>query len=82
MSPLVPKRERPWTTDPGHIHDAPEPPPMPDEQEKVGVEIPPEEIEVIQASGESREPTASPRRSRIPLRSRCRGRSPRRSGAR
>jgi NADH:ubiquinone oxidoreductase subunit E len=56
MSPLVPKRERPWTADPGHIHDAPEPPPMPDEQEHVGVDIPPEEIEVIQASTEEREP--------------------------
>ena len=56
MSPLVPKRERPWTTDPGHIHDAPEPPPMPDEQERLGVEIPPEEIEVMQAAEEEREP--------------------------
>jgi NADH-quinone oxidoreductase subunit E len=56
MSPLIPKGERPWTADPGHIHDAPEPPPMPDEQEQVGVEIPPEEIEVIQASTEEREP--------------------------
>jgi NADH-quinone oxidoreductase subunit E len=60
VSPLLPKRERPWTTDPGHIHDAPEPPPMPDEQEQVGVDIPPEEIEVIQASGESREPQGEP----------------------
>ena len=56
MSPLVPKRERPWTADPGHIHDAPEPPPMPDEQERLGVEIPPEEIEVLQAAEEEREP--------------------------
>jgi NADH-quinone oxidoreductase subunit E len=56
VSPLVPKRERPWTTDPGHIHDAPEPPPMPDEQERLGVEIPPEEIEVLQAAEEEREP--------------------------
>ena len=56
MSPLVPKGKRPWTTDPGHIHDVPEPPPMPDEQEKVGVEIPPEEIEVLRASEEKREP--------------------------
>jgi NADH:ubiquinone oxidoreductase subunit E len=60
VSPLLPKRERPWTTDPGHIHDAPEPPPMPDEQEQVGVDIPPEEIEVIQASAESREPQGEP----------------------
>ena len=50
MSPLIPKGKRPWTVDPGHIHDAPEPPPMPDEQGRVGVEIPPEEIEVLQAA--------------------------------
>jgi NADH-quinone oxidoreductase subunit E len=56
VSPLIPKGQRPWTADPGHIHDAPEPPPMPDEQEQVGVEIPPEEIEVLQASEEEREP--------------------------
>ncbi len=56
MSPLIPKGERPWTADPGHIHDAPEPPPMPDEQEQVGVDIPAEEIEVVQASTEAREP--------------------------
>jgi NADH-quinone oxidoreductase subunit E len=56
VSPLMPKRKRDWTSDPGHIHDAPEPPTMPDEQEKVGVEIPPEEIEVLQASAEEREP--------------------------
>jgi len=56
VSPLVPKRERPWAADPGHIHDAPEPPPMPDEQERLGVEIPPEEIEVLQAAEEEREP--------------------------
>ena len=82
MSPLVPKRKRPWTADPGHIHDAPEPPPMPDEQEQVGVDIPPEEIEVIQASTEEREPRASPPRSPILPRSRCRGRWRRRSGGR
>ena len=70
MSPLLPKRERPWTTDPGHIHDAPEPPPMPDEQEQVGVDIPPEEIEVIQASEESREPHGEPAPVPDPLRGR------------
>jgi NADH:ubiquinone oxidoreductase subunit E len=53
---MLPKRKRDWTTDPGHIHDVPEPPPMPDEQEKVGVDIPAEEIEVVQASTEEREP--------------------------
>jgi NADH-quinone oxidoreductase subunit E len=55
VSPLIPKGDRPWTADPGHIHDAPEPTPMPDEQERVGVEIPPEEIEVLQAATEERE---------------------------
>src|SRR5204862_38337 len=57
---LVPKRERPWTVDPGHIHDAPPPPPMPDEQERLGVEIPPEEIEALQAAEEAREPHGEP----------------------
>jgi NADH-quinone oxidoreductase subunit E len=56
VSPLIPKGGRPWTADPGHIHDAPEPTPMPDEQERVGVEIPPEEIEARQAAEEWREP--------------------------
>jgi NADH-quinone oxidoreductase subunit E len=56
MSPLMPKRKRDWTTDPGHIHDVPAPPPMPDEQQQVGVDIPAEEIEVIQASSEERQP--------------------------
>ncbi len=60
MSPLIPKGKRPWTVDPGHIHDAPEPTPMPDEQERVGVEIPPEEIEVLQAAEEEREPHGEP----------------------
>jgi hypothetical protein len=50
VSPLLPKGRRPWTDDPGHIHDVPEPPPMPDEQEQVGVDIPAEEIEVIRAT--------------------------------
>jgi NADH-quinone oxidoreductase subunit E len=60
VSPLIPKGKRPWTVDPGHIHDAPEPTPMPDEQERVGVEIPPEEIEVLQAAEEEREPHGEP----------------------
>jgi NADH:ubiquinone oxidoreductase subunit E len=60
MSPLVPKGKRPWTVDPGHILDAPEPPPMPDEQELVGADIPPEEIEVLQAVAEEREPRGEP----------------------
>jgi NADH:ubiquinone oxidoreductase subunit E len=60
MSPLLPKGKRPWTTDPGHIHDVPEPPPMPNQQEQVGVDIPAEEIEVILASTEAREPHGEP----------------------
>jgi NADH-quinone oxidoreductase subunit E len=60
VSPLIPKGKRPWTVDPGHIHDVPEPPPMPDEQELVGVDIPPEEIEVLQAVEEEREPHGEP----------------------
>ena len=60
MSPLLPKRESPWKADPGHIHDVPEPPPMPDEQELVGREIPPDEIEVVQAATEEREPHGEP----------------------
>jgi NADH-quinone oxidoreductase subunit E len=60
VSPLLPKGDRPWAADPGHIHDAPEAPPMPDEQEQVGVDIPPEEIEVIQATAEEREPHGEP----------------------
>lgn len=60
MSPLIPKGKRPWTVDPGHIHDAPEPPPMPDEQEQVGVDIPAEEVEVIRAAYEEREPHGEP----------------------
>jgi NADH-quinone oxidoreductase subunit E len=59
VSPLIPKGERAWTADPGHIHDAPEPP-MPDEQEQVGVDIPAEEIEVLQAVEEGREPHGEP----------------------
>ena len=60
MSPLIPKGRRPWTVDPGHIRDAPEPPPMPDEQERVGVDLPPDEIEVIAATEEEREPHGEP----------------------
>jgi NADH-quinone oxidoreductase subunit E len=60
VSPLLPKRRAPWKDDPGHIHDAPEPPPMPDEQELVGVDLPPDEIEVIQATLEEREPKGDP----------------------
>jgi NADH-quinone oxidoreductase subunit E len=60
VSPLIPKGKRPWTVDPGHIQDVPEPPPMPDEQERLGVEIPPDEIEVLQAAEEEREPHGEP----------------------
>jgi hypothetical protein len=82
MSPLFPKRERPWTTDPGHIHDVPAPPPMPDEQERVGVELPPEAIEAIQAAEEEREPHADPAPVPEPSEVRSRGRSRRRSAGR
>lgn len=60
MSPLTPRGKRPWTVDPGHIHDSPQPPPMPDEQELVGVDIPAEEVEVIRATYEQREPQGQP----------------------
>jgi NADH-quinone oxidoreductase subunit E len=60
VSPLIPKGKRGWTVDPGHIHDVPEPSPMPDEQERLGVEIPPDEIEALQAAEEEREPHGGP----------------------
>jgi len=60
LTPLLPKRERPWQTDPGHIHDVPEPPPMPDEQEKVGTELPAHEVEVLRVAGEARPPHGDP----------------------
>jgi NADH-quinone oxidoreductase subunit E len=60
VTPLIPKGKRGWTVDPGHIHDVPEPPPMPNEQEQVGVDIPAEEVEVIRASYEEREPHGEP----------------------
>jgi NADH-quinone oxidoreductase subunit E len=60
VSPLIPKGKRPWTVDPGHIHDAPAPSPMPDEQERLGVEIPPDEIEALQATEEERQPHGEP----------------------
>jgi NADH-quinone oxidoreductase subunit E len=60
VSPLIPKGKRPWKDDPGHIHDAPAPPPMPDQQEQVGVDIPPEEVEVIRATYEHRDPQGEP----------------------
>jgi NADH-quinone oxidoreductase subunit E len=60
VSPLIPKGKRGWTVDPGHIHDVPEPPPMPDEQEQLGVDIPAEEVEVIRATYEEREPHGEP----------------------
>jgi len=60
VTPLLPKGDRPWTTDPGHIHDVPAPPPMPDKQEQIGVDIPAEEIEVLQATQEERQPHGEP----------------------
>jgi NADH-quinone oxidoreductase subunit E len=60
VSPLLPKGGEHWRDDPGHIHDVPTPPPMPDEQERVGVEIPPDEIEARDAVSEEREPHGEP----------------------
>ena len=60
MSPLLPKRGRPWTDDAGHIHDVPEPPPMPDHQDVVGTETPAHEVEVVRVAGEAREPHGEP----------------------
>jgi NADH-quinone oxidoreductase subunit E len=60
VSPLIPKRRRRWTDDPGHIHDVPEPPAMPNQQEQVGVDIPADEVEVTRASYERREPQGEP----------------------
>ncbi|MDX6606473.1 MAG: NADH-quinone oxidoreductase subunit [Solirubrobacterales bacterium] len=68
MSPLIPRGKRPWAVDPGHILDVPEPPPMPDEQERgaeppaspPGTASPLEPIEVRQASEEAREPHGEP----------------------
>ena len=60
MTPLLPKGDKPWQIDPGHIHDVPEPPPMPDEQETVGTELPPHEVEVIRVTHEAKEPEGEP----------------------
>jgi NADH-quinone oxidoreductase subunit E len=64
VSPLIPKGGRPWTADPGHIHDAPEPSPMPDEQASgaapEGAASPLEPIEGRQAAEEWREPHGEP----------------------
>jgi NADH-quinone oxidoreductase subunit E len=57
---MLPKGGRRWRDDPGHIHDAPAPPPMPDEQEQLGVDIPAEEIEVLHATLEERKPHGEP----------------------
>jgi NADH-quinone oxidoreductase subunit E len=58
VSPLLPKPKRRWQDDPGHIHDVPEPPPMPDHQERERAELPPHEVEALRAAGEAREPHA------------------------
>jgi NADH-quinone oxidoreductase subunit E len=60
VSPLMPKGRRPWIDDPGHIHDVPTTPPMPDQQQQVGVDIPAEEIEVLHSVAEEREPHGEP----------------------
>ncbi|MBM3666384.1 MAG: NAD(P)H-dependent oxidoreductase subunit E [Actinobacteria bacterium] len=69
MSPLLPKGDRPWQDDPGHIHDAPEPSDealkeaefAPGDQEELGVQVPPlDSITALQAIDESREPHGEP----------------------
>jgi NADH:ubiquinone oxidoreductase subunit E len=60
VSPLLPQGDKPWQVDPGHVQDVPEPPPMPDEQEKVGTELPAHEVEVQRVAGEAREPHGEP----------------------
>jgi NADH-quinone oxidoreductase subunit E len=51
--PLMPKRQPPWRRDPGHIHDVPEPPPMPDEQGELLEDV---SLPAEHATEESREP--------------------------
>jgi NADH:ubiquinone oxidoreductase subunit E len=60
LTPLLPQGDKPWQVDPGHIRDVPEPPPMPEEQEKVGTELPAHEIEVIRVTHEAKEPDGEP----------------------
>jgi NADH:ubiquinone oxidoreductase subunit E len=60
MSPLAPRHKRPWQDDPGHIHDVPEPPPMPNHQDEVGAEIPAHEVEVLHIVSEERKPHGDP----------------------
>jgi NADH-quinone oxidoreductase subunit E len=70
MSPLLPKGRRGWEDDPGHIHDSPEPDDQalkdesglgPEEQERVGLNIPAiDSITTRQASEEAREPDGEP----------------------
>jgi len=68
VSPSLPKSKRPWQDDPGHIADAPEPPPMPDHQgELVGPaapaappDTPAGEAEDVAATGEAGSPERQP----------------------
>ena len=61
MTPLLPKKQRGWQTDPGHVTQVPEPPPMPDHQgELVGTpppaappDTPAGEAEDVAADGEA-----------------------------
>jgi NADH-quinone oxidoreductase subunit E len=57
VSPLLPKRQPPWRRDPGHIHDVPEPPPMPDEQGELLEDV---SLASEPAVEESREPKGEP----------------------
>ena len=71
MSPLLPKRKRPWQDDPGHRHESPAPSnepevevlelPVEEHQDHVGVDIPViDSITAKQAAEESREPLGEP----------------------
>jgi NADH-quinone oxidoreductase subunit E len=77
VSPLLPKGGEHWRDDPGHIHDAPTPPPMPDDQgESVGITppasepgIPGGEAEEMPADGEARSqpaPVPDPSEVKVP----------------
>lgn len=69
MSPLLPKGDRPWQDDPGHVHDAPEPSDealkeellAPEAQGELGLQVPPlDSITALQASEASRQAEGEP----------------------
>ena len=71
MSPRLPKQERSWQDDPGHIVDVPAPPAMPDHQGKeVGISAPASPTGTPGAEGEdvpvdAREPAPVPEPSEV-----------------